>query len=337
MASLAKPSPATTQENEAWIKDASAQVSRNSPDGKDEHSRILARLNPDNDAARQAFHDVAQALQNDKLLPHHAQFLVLHQAVPKLVSQPPDYVSDSDADNDHLTANFPSQLLHGHFEIRLDKRLITTGCRLGKGSSKFSEDRNVDILLMPPMELRSPHRVYNERAVAPNHCRIIMQPKSGALLLVADRHGRTTRYLDHDHLSLTDADPLRVLFHRQCHLTIGELQYRLEHMLDPEASSAFVEQRNALMRQHDATCPLPHPKILATPPRGIQQVAGAIIHTSLTNGAFGFISTGVLLSTGEPIAIKEMRIIDDRISGEVKREAEIAARFKEVKKLVLSR
>ena len=72
---------------------------RDSPNGKDQHSQILARLNPDNDAARQAFHDVAQALQAGKLLPHHAQFLALHKAVPGLVLQPPDYSSDFDADN----------------------------------------------------------------------------------------------------------------------------------------------------------------------------------------------------------------------------------------------
>ena len=157
-----------------------------------------------------------------------------------------------------------------------------------------------------------------------------MQPKSGALLLVAGDHGRTTRYLDHDDRSLNDADPLTVLFHRQCHLVIGELQF-LDHLVDPEASSTLVEQRNALMRQHDATCQLPHPKILATPPRAIQQVAGALVHTSLSSGAFEFISTGVLLSTCRPVAIKEMLIANDRIGRQIKREAEIAAGFKEVK------
>ena len=49
----------------------------------------FARLIPFNDAARQSFHEVAQASRDGKLLPHHAQFLAIQEAVrrtaPKLM------------------------------------------------------------------------------------------------------------------------------------------------------------------------------------------------------------------------------------------------------------
>ena len=121
-------------------------------------------------------------------------------------------VSDSDADGNGSAEVIPPRL-QGHFEVRLNVRLISTDWRVGKGSSRIPKDRNVDILLLAPKEMRSQSTERNALTIAPEHFFIRMSPESGALVLILGKRNRPLRYLDANGLPLRN-DASHVLYHR---------------------------------------------------------------------------------------------------------------------------
>ena len=299
-------------------------------------SEVFARLVPSNDAARLAFHEVALACQSGKILPHHKDALFIRERGPTpACSQegPPCTSSDSEGPASLDGQDSQATLLQGHFGFLFDHQgggsTSNIGYRIGKGTSKVEEDRSVDILIVPPPSERSSRTKQLANGIASIHSLIQVHPDSGVLMLVSMSNSRPVVYLDSDEEPLFKGKS-HVLFRRKNTFGLGNMQFCFEYTMEPGQHQDFEQKRNAYLRRLHPNRPLPHPAILAVPREGIQKIDVALVHESLSSGAFGMVSAGVHKLTGEPLAIKELWIKEARHVAEVKKEAEISNEFSEV-------
>ena len=304
--------------------------------GDASESEVFARLVPSNDAARIAFHEVALACQNGKILPHHKDALFIRESGhTPACSQDAPASSSSDSEGPASIDGQDSQsaLLQGHFGFLFDHQgtgfTSNIGYRIGKGTSKAEGDRSVDILIIPPPSERSSRTKQLANGVASIHSLIQVHPDSGALMLVSMSNSRPVVYLDSDEEPLFKGNS-HVLFRKKNTFWLGNMQFCFEYTMEPGQYQKFEQKRNAYLQRLHPGRPLPHPAILAVPREGIQKIDVALVHESLSSGAFGMVSAGVHKLTGEPLAIKELWIKESRHVFEVKKEAEISNEFSEV-------
>ena len=296
--------------------------------------QVFAKLVPSNDAARIAFHEVAQACKNGKLHQHHKYSLFIDEssgAVGVCDSDTQTTVSSDSEDpasgSDSQTA--PPSLLRGHFEFIFDHETrcaAHVGYRIGKGTSKVVDDRNVDILIVPPPSQRSSQAKQLANGIASIHSLIQVHPASGVLMLVSGSSSRPVEYLDSNDAPLFKCQS-HVLFRTRNNFCLGNMLFCFEYMIQPEAYHEYTIMRNQYLRRVHPTRPAPHGAILAVPRDGAPQVDVALVHGSLSSGAFGMVSAGVHKLTGAPLAIKEIWIKETRHIAEVKKEAEISNLF----------
>ena len=295
---------------------------------------VFARLLPNNVAALKAFHEIVQAKNDGKLSSHHAQFLRLGQVGCKILSNDAIIVqclSDSDAEVEDLSRSPSTPFLRGHFEIRLEDSLTGTGWRVGKGTSKVPEDRNVDILLLPPPDSRSQEVQQSANKTASVNFLIGMNPASGALRLIGACDKRPLGY-EPSSIKLRHNES-RVLHQRHAHLTLADLEYCFQYSIDVGSVPLYIEQRNDLLEQSSPRHDLPHPKLPPVPPSTTKEIANTFQYDSLAAGAFGMVSLGVVITTGDPVAIKELQIKNSRTRNDADQEASIAREFGHVSRL----
>ena len=322
------------------LKDDLTQTETDSTLGDDATSerqaQVFAKLVPSNEAARIAFHEVAQACKSGKLQPRHKDSLYINDAVgAPVVCEHDGLISTSSDSEDPLSVDGHDSakgLLQGHFEFLFDHETqgaANVGYRIGKGTSKVVEDRNVDILIVPPPSERSPQTKQLASGIASIHSLIQVHPDSGVMLLVSGSSSRPVMYLDSDEAPLFKGKA-HVLFRKKNTFWLGNMQFCFEYLVDPERYQDFKQRRNLYLQRIHPARPSPHPAILAVPRDGTQQIDVALVHESLSSGAFGMVSAGVHKLTGAPLAIKEIWIKESRHIAEVRKEAEISNKFSDV-------
>ena len=108
------------------------------------------------------------------------------------------------------------------------------------------------------------------------------------------------------------------------------MRFDLEYAVPPDSHQTFLAKRNQHLQKLYPQYPPPHPAIHAIPTEEERRIDFALVHKAISCGAFGMVSTGVHRFTGEPLAIKEVWIKEQRHISEVKKEAIIAHRLSEV-------
>ena len=303
-----------------------------------QHS-AFARLVPTNDAAKTAFHELALAHRSGKIPSHHQNFITINPTITNLTldndgDKHENLTTDSE---DDTTGQFEggrdTSLLQGYFAFSFHIAtgyISHSGYRIGKGSSQVSEDRNVDILLIPPPEGRTSSCTQRAaRSISNNHSLIQVHPDSGVLMLVALSRSKPVKYQDADEEDLLNPQK-HVLYRKKNNFWIGSLQYCFEYLVEPEGYDDYIQLRNAYLQLYRPQHALPHPAISAVPRDGDNRVEIAFVHKTINSGAFGVVWAGVHKLTGEPLAIKELCVTKSSHVQAVTDEVDIARRYSDV-------
>lgn len=290
----------------------------------------FAKLRPANNSARHAFHEAILYI-NEQTGPYHKQFVIIEDSSAVLDASE-EYSSNSDTEYDtDIHGNgrdSPENThLHGYFTLSLDILPHHSSWRIGKGSSKSAQGtRGVDILPVRPGQREA-------KKIAAVHAIVQFNVDSGALVLRAGSNKPVWYYLDNEEIKLQNMAQ-RVLSSPTNRFRVGDLEYTLT--FEVSDMTTFVQDRNKYLKAIHKRDP-PHPKIDPIPLPHHKKLGHAIIHNSLGFGSFGWVSVGVDSSTGQPLAVKELRIRrEDYTKKLAQDEVAIARRFTKVRILLIT-
>lgn len=291
--------------------------------------QTFAKIIPANEKARNAFHQAISFPNEGSYL--HNQFVALDSssAVNESILE---YSDNSDTEYETDISSQPlskDQNLHGAFKLSLQVLPLFTGTvcwRMGKGSSKALGDfRGIEILLVRPGQ-REANRI------AAVHASIQINADSGAFILISGSNKPIWFYLDNEEIKLQNFAQI-VLSKPTNRFRIGELEYKIK--FDVSDMTTFVQDRNRILDRYYNRDP-PHPKLDAIPQPNHRRLGHAIIHNSLGFGSSGWVYIGIDSVTGQPLAVKELRIRrKDHTMKSVEDEVTLSRRFKKVCRTIL--
>ena len=303
---------------------------RNYSSGAHDNQTVGAfgRVQPANQAARQAVHKARAYIQEECNTYHH-QFLFVKAPSPLLeVSREDASDSDSDIDQDtdimstsRSSFESQSQCLDISFTLSFDMLPAHHSWRIGKGSSKAPQDRGVDLLLVRPGEKEA-------RNFAVVHALIQINPDSGAAVLRAVSKKPIWYYSGNEEIKL-QAPAQRVLYEPTNRFRIGELEFKVTFEVSNANVAEFIQIRNQYLKTVWTGDP-PHPNLHPIPKPTHRRLGSVIIHSSLNSGSFGWVYAGVDSSNGQPLAVKELRIPRMNSMWLVQKEVAVARRFTKV-------
>lgn len=271
-----------------------------SAEGLNSRSGAFAKLRPANDIARNAFHNAILFI-NEEASSHHKQFAIVEGSSIDYDSSGEDAMtSNTEYDTDVSAKQFPTGRIQGCFTLSLDVQpglMRTVGWRIGKGSSKLPDSRGVDVLIVRPTQKEA-------MKVAAVHASVQFNVESGALLLRAATNKPVWYYLENEEIKLQNKEQ-KVLSTPTNRFRIGELEYKLTFEV-PDVVT-FVRDRNEYLNTVHGREP-PHPMLDPIPKPNHRRLGHVVIHNSFNSGAFGWILAGVDASTGQALAIKELRL-----------------------------
>ena len=277
----------------------------------------IARLVPVGLDAEQAFHDVVAF---PDLSSHHRSFIRAEWTKKKDTS-PVLSSEDTDAEEDAVRSEQMVELWTGHFSLDTSNLDILenpqAGWRVGKGTSRFGKaDRGIDILLIRPGR--------KSDDVSKLNALISLHEKSGVLMLVGLSD---TQPITYESSSKGSTITLRsgekhVLYQRENRFSFGKLRFKLEYEdFDNARLAAVTERRDRFFFERGI--PRPHPLLSMIPREGHALRGSAVIHTTFGRGGFGHVQAAVDTRTGEPLAIKNMWIDDERRAKDPELTAEL--------------
>lgn len=234
-----------------------------------------------------------------------------------------DYDTHPDTDPEGSGAKSVPNL--GHFILSFDERrspeMPHLGWRVGRGASKLLSTRGVDLLLATPRDSLG-------KSLASTHMVFRFNRKSGFLMLRGGSPKVPVEYSKNGTWEKLEYQNERLMHQSSTMLRAGMCEYELEYTVGEEHRGAYFGQRNAFFkgttsREHDFQKPLfqkiPGDKCV---PRGRYLEFG-----TQASGAFGWITQGVDIETGDPIAIKELRINSRKNGLEGMAEVRMGMRF----------
>lgn len=285
----------------------------------------FARLVPRNRVAQLLFSDTVVYVQQNETF--HLRFIERNvNESPHASSEPvedsTEYDTYPETDVEHSRARSIEQA--GHFVLSFNEdrtaELPRLGWRVGKGSGKLPANRGVDLLLAKPGDVSS-------KSLASIHMVLLFNLRSGFLMLRAGskkapvefKVGATWERLEYreEHLMHQPATMLRA----------GACEYELEYTVEEKHRKAYFEQRDSFL---EGLLPNNEPIQLAfrKMPGDSCVLRGRYLEFETQgSGAFGWITQGVDIKTGNPIAIKELRINSRRSRFEIMAEVEMGRRF----------
>lgn len=291
--------------------------------------QTFAKIIPANEKARNAFRQVISFPNEGSYL--HNRFVALDSssAVNESIME---YSDDSDTEYETDSSSHPlskDQNLHGAFKLSLQVLPLSTNTlswRMGKGSSKaLGNFRGIEILLVRPGQMEA-------KEIAAVHASIQINADSGAFILISGSNKPIWFYLDNEEIKLQNFAQI-VLSKPTNRFRIGELEYTIK--FDVSNMTTFVRDRNEILDRYYKR-DLPHPKLDAIPQPNHRRLGHAIIHNSLGFGSSGWVYIGVDSLTGQPIAVKELRVRrKDHTMKSAENEVTLSHRFRKVCQIIL--
>lgn len=286
----------------------------------------FARLVPRNRIAQILFSKTYIYVKENNTF--HIQFMncaddeQLHHPIEPVESST-DYDTHHDTDTEGSGAKSVTNL--GHFILSFDGQRLPQmphlGWRVGRGASKWLSSRGVDFLLAMPRDSLG-------KSLASTHMVFRFNRKSGFLMLRGGSPKVPVEYRKNGVWESLEFENERLMHQSSTMLRAGMCEYELEYTVEEKHRDAYFRQRTTFFEattlpNHDFQKPIfqkmPGDKCV---PRGRYLEFG-----SQGSGAFGWITQGVDIETGDPIAIKELRITSRKSSLEVMAEANMGRRF----------
>ena len=286
----------------------------------------FARLIPRNHVAQILFSKTYMYVKENDTF--HIQFMSCtdneqtHHSIEPVESST-DYDTHHDTDTEGSGANSISHL--GYFILSFDEQRLPEmphlGWRVGRGASKWQSNRGVDLLLATPRDRLG-------KSLAGIHMIFRFNFQSGFLMLRGGSSKVPVEYSRDGVWETLEFENEQLMYQSSTILRAGICEYELKYTVEEKHRDAYFQQRTAFLKtilspNHDFQKPtiqkIPGDKCV---PRGRYLEFG-----TQGSGAFGWITQGVDIETGNPVAIKELRITSRKCSLEVRAEATIGRRF----------
>ena len=210
----------------------------------------------------------------------------------------------------------------GHFVLSFNlerlPEIAHLGWRTGRGSAKF-DNRNVDLLCAKPGDNLG-------RSLASTHMVFQFHPLSGFLMLVGGSSKVPVKYKVNGVWERLDFRQQWVLYRHSTSIRAGNCEYELEYTIENKFRDAYIENRRGFLA---SISPDSGRKVLLNELPGDHWIPrGAYVELSRQgSGTFGWITQGVNVKTGDPVAIKEVRVNGRAARQQVLVEIEIGRSF----------
>ena len=216
-----------------------------------------------------------------------------------------------------------SPLNYGHFVFSFAERrapeMPHVGWRVGRGAGKLP-NRNVDLLLAKPRDNLG-------KSLASVHMLFYFNLRSGFLMLKAGSPKASVQFRIGTTWNVLEDKNGQLMHQPATVLRVGECEYELEYTVEERHRQDYFQQRDAFLDLIPSSRGQPQPLFQKMPGDSCVQRGTYIEFSTHGSGAFGWITQGVDTRTGDPVAIKELRISSRRSHVEAMEEVNMGRRF----------
>ena len=273
----------------------------------------FARLVPRNRVAQVLFSEsIAYVDENDTF---HLRFMErthadLDRASSQSQEDSTDYDHPQDADNDDpRVAGIQNA---GHYVFSFDRSRTPefphVGWRVGRGTSKVTTNRGVDLLLTKPGDALG-------KKIASVHLLLRFNFKSGFLVLSAETQKAVLEVKVGTTWERLTYKEERLIHQPATMLRAGVCEYELEYTVEEEHREAYFKKRDVFFEwisEYDRD------QTFRRLPGDSGVLRGRYLEFGTQGyGTFGWISEGLDTRNGDPVAIKELRIKNQASRDEV--------------------
>ena len=266
----------------------------------DEFNGDFARLVPKNHFARQLFNATYVYVTEKNTF--HLQFLDRDcEGAGDTLTPDECFESSTDYDDDvdDASRGAPNP---DHFLLSFDPKrkpeMPHLGWRAGKGTSKSLSNLGVDLLLAKPGQ---------GKGLASVHLIFAFHLTSGFLMLQGGSSRLPVEYKVHNEWERLHLNERYVLYRPSTRIRCGKYEYDLEFVVKKKHQEAYCLARNNFLRVLSPGASFDHAadKI----PGADSIVRGRYIELKTEGvGAFGWVTSGVDIGTGDLVGVKEFRI-----------------------------
>ena len=248
---------------------------------------------------------------------YHLDFMVATTELPLVDDKPVESSTEYDSYHD---IDVDESLEPGYFVLSLHGNCLPEfphlGWRIGRGASKF-KNRGVDVLLARPGDPLG-------KSLMSVHFTLRMSQDCGILMLCTPKTLKSRLEINiNGRWEPLGPEEERLMYLRSTILRAGRCEYELVYTIGDEHREVFLEKRNYFL---DKTVKAKSKAFLRSSyfPGDDITICGRYLHgTTLGNGTFGWVSSGIDSHTGKLIAIKEVYIKAARSWPEVENEMRI--------------
>ena len=279
----------------------------------------FAKLVPRNYESQTSFSNAYSfAIENDT---YYLSFMVStgkKSLALSCVEDSTDYDTPPDTDTERMQHS-------GHYILSLNRERVAEisvhGWKVGRGSARWKKHRGVDLLLAKPRDNLG-------RSLADVHMVFAFHRTSGFLMLRGGSSKATVDYRTSSGWKSLKFDERRLMNENPTTIRAGACEYDLEYIISPEHRDAFFDRRDAFL-QAELSSNGHAPRPLQRLPTDRYILRGDYLEfDTRAVGAFGWITHGVNSKTGDPVAIKELRILDRGTASTAMAEVEMGKRLK---------
>ena len=284
----------------------------------------FARLVPYNHDARILFsRSYVYAEKNNTF---HLRFMnstdsELLPASDEVVESSTDYETHADTDTE-ISAVRSNQSL-GYFVLSFHEgrvpEMLHLGWRAGRGTSKLP-NRNVDILLASKGDNRG-------RSLASVHMVFRFNPRSGFLMLMGGTPRVPVELKTNGAWKALEFDEEQLIHQPVTMLRAGTCEYELEYTVEETHREAYFEQRDSFLGVVQPGTDKPQRAFQRLPGDHCVIRGNYVEFDTQGSGTFGWITRGIDITTGDPVAIKELRIRSKKDRLQVEAEASVGNQF----------
>ena len=285
----------------------------------------FARLVPRNHVAQVLFsRTIAYVDKNDMF---HLRFMERTPREPSSPSTEPveesteyDTYSETDRDDPLLRTLENS----GFYVLSLDKNrgseLPHLGWRVGRGTSKLPMNRGVDLLLAKPGDNLG-------KSLVSTHLLLRFNLRSGFLVLSAESQKAPVEVKVDNKWEKLFYKEERLMYQSATIIRAGVCEYELEYTVKDDQREQYFKQRDGVFEAFETKTGLSF-QTFRKLPKDCSVLKGKYLEFGTRgHGAFGWITQGVDIRTGDPVAIKELRINNPRTLVETLNEVRMGKRF----------
>ena len=280
----------------------------------------FARLMPRNRVAQRLFSETW--LFVDKNNTFHLRFMN-RTGSERLVGPDEPVESSTEYETNVETDGEDSQLNSGHFVLSFAERrapeMPHVGWRVGRGASKLP-NRNVDLLLAKPRDGLG-------KSLASVHMLFHFNSRSGFLMLKAGSAKAPVEFKTGTTWNVLEDRKEQLIHQPATILRVGDCEYELEYIVKEMHRENYFRQRGAFLDPISSIKGQLQPFFQKMPGDSCVQRGTYLEFGTHGSGTFGWITQGVNIKTGDPVAIKELRISSRRSRLEATNEVNMGRRF----------